>query len=263
MLLARIKNSLTARTNTWRSRHFQLTKYGRKLAKYKDIHKGERCFVIGNGPSLTTEDLQILYDNHVVTFGTNRVFHIFDKTQWRPTYYVSEDPIILESIQDKVAEVPCNARFLPINLRWENNIQVPNATWFYQDYWSELKETCGLSLDVAKGIRCKGTVTISCIQLAIYMGFSEIYLLGVDHNYSRYTDSSGNVVEDPTVKDYFSDAYDTDFKSVIGRNLDATTLSYLSVEELSRKIGTFKVYNATRGGKLEVYQRVNFETLFQ
>ena len=98
--------------------------------------------------------------------------------------------------------------------------------------------------------------------MALYMGFSEIYLIGVDHNYSRYIDSNGNVVEDPTVKDYFSTSYDTDFKNIIGRNLGDTTLAYNSEEELSKEQGTFKVYNATRGGKLEVFQRVDFDSIF-
>lgn len=262
MIIDRIKNSLIARTNTWQSRHFHLTSYGKLLARYKEKHKGERCFVIGNGPSLSAADLQVLHDNNVVSFGTNRVFHIFDKTQWRPTYYASEDATILQSIQGDVAGLSCEARFLPINLKWDKIVEVPNATWFYLDYNSEYSNTYGLSLDVAKGIRCRSTVTTTCIQLAIYMGFSEIYLLGVDHNYSKYIDSSGKLVEDPTVKDYFSAEYDVDFKNVIGRNLGETTLSYISVEKLSQKTGAFKVFNATRGGKLEVFQRVDFDSLF-
>lgn len=263
MILNRIKSSLIARANAWQRSHFSLTKHGRKLAQYKNKHKGERCFVIGNGPSLSAADLQVLHENGVIAFGTNRVFHIFDKTQWRPTYYVSEDAIILQSIQGDVAELSCDARFLPINLRWDNIVNVPNTIWFYLDYGADYPDTYGLSLDVAKSIRCRSTVTTTCIQLAIYMGFSEIYLLGVDHNYSKYIDSSGNLVEDPNVMDYFSAEYDTDFKNVIGRNLGETTLSYISVEKLSRKTGTFKVFNATRGGKLEVFQRVDFDSLFQ
>lgn len=262
MIFDRIKNSFTARTQVWQSKHFDLTKYGKEISRYKDIHKGERCVVIGNGPSLSAADLETLHKNNVITFGTNRVFHIFNDTAWRPTYYMSEDLTILQSIQKEIAQIPCKARFIPINHKWYENISVPGATYFYLDYNSALAETNGLSLDAAKGIRCRGTVTTTCIQLALYMGFKEIYLIGVDHNYSRYIDSNGNVVEDPTVKDYFSNAYDTDFKDVIGRNLGDTTLSYISVEELSKELGTFKVYNATRGGKLEVFQRVDFDSFF-
>jgi hypothetical protein len=96
----------------------------------------------------------------------------------------------------------------------------------------------------------------------MYMGFKEIYLLGVDHNYSKYTDANGNVVEDPTVQDYFSTAYDSDFKTSIARDLGSTTQAFIDIERLSRERSDFKVYNATRGGKLEVFQRVDFDSIF-
>lgn len=262
MFFSCVKNSVVARLHNWESKHFHLTKYGKKLAQYRNIHQGERCFVIGNGPSLRAEDLQILHDNHIVTFASNRIFHIYDQTQWRPTYYVSEDLTILQSIQDTVANLPCKARFLPINHKWDGYVDVADATWFYLDFTSDFKRTFGLSLDITRGIRCCGTVTMSCIQLALYMGFTDIYLLGVDHNYSSYIDSTGNLVVDQTVKDYFSEDYDTDFKNIIKRDLSSTTRSYLSAEKLSRRDGGFRVYNATRGGKLEVFERVDFETLF-
>lgn len=57
----------------------------------KDSHKGERCFLIGNGPSLTGEDLHLLKDEY--TFGTNMVYKIFDKTDWRPSFHCVSDTI--------------------------------------------------------------------------------------------------------------------------------------------------------------------------
>ena len=246
----------------WQRENFEKTAMGKHIAQYKDKHKGERCFIIGNGPSLSAEDLQVLHENNVVTFASNRIYHIFDKTSWRPTYYVSEDLTILQGIQNEIPHISCEDKFIPVNHKWDNAINIPEVSYFYLDYKSEFSETFGLSLDSAKAIRCRGTVTVTCIQLAIYMGFKDIYLLGVDHNYSKYIDSDGNIVEDNTVKDYFSAEYDTDFKNIISRDLGGTTLSYISVEKLSKKLGTFNIYNATRGGKLEVFRRVNFDSLF-
>lgn len=262
MIIDRIRLSLTARMQNWAGKHYELTKAGRNLAKYQDLHKGERCFIIGNGPSLRASDLEVLHQNGVVTFASNRVYHVFHDTAWRPTYYASEDITILKSIQEEVSQIPCSAKFIPVNLKWYENVDVADAAYFYMDYQSEYPDTYGLSLDAAKAVRCRGTVTISCIQLAMYMGFKEIYLLGVDHNYSKYTDANGNVVEDPTVQDYFSTAYDSDFKTSIARDLGSTTQAFIDIERLSRERSDFKVYNATRGGKLEVFQRVDFDSIF-
>ena len=106
------------------------------------------------------------------------------------------------------------------------------------------------------------TVTYSCIQLAAYMGFSEIYLLGVDHNYSVEIDSDGNIIKhDDHVKNYFDEAA----VSINDINLPKVvemTRAYLSAEKYSRDHG-FRIYNATRGGKLEVFERVNFDTIVE
>ena len=86
--------------------------------------------------------------------------------------------------------------------------------------------------------------------------------IDANDNYSKFTDANGNVVEDPTVQDYFSTAYDSDFKTSIARDLGSTTQAFIDIERLSRERSDFKVYNATRGGKLEVFQRVDFDSIF-
>ena len=158
--------------------------------------------------------------------------------------------------------MPVKHRFIPINLKWYENVDIPNAEYFYIEYQNPLTDTFGLSLDVPKYIRCRGTVTTTCLQLAIYMGFSEIYLIGVDHNFAKMFDKNGNVVIDNTIKNHFSDDYD---KGIFdqGFHVDEATEAYMNVEQLSRKLKTFKVYNATRGGKLEVYERVDFDSLLE
>lgn len=261
-MLKRICMSYEAHKQNWQARHFEKTKMGRQLLKYKNLHQGEKCFIIGNGPSLRAEDLQKLYENGIISFGTNRIYNIFDQTEWRPTYYVSEDIVILKDIQRVIETIPANAKFIPINLKWYEGVNIEGAQYFYLDYSGEYPQTHGLSLDIPHGIRCRGTVTMTCIQMAIYMGFSEIYLLGVDHNYSRIIDENGNVIENLDVKDYFSANYDTDFKSHITRNLHGTTHAFCCAERLSKDMMNFKIYNATRGGKLEAFQRVDFNALF-
>lgn len=67
-----------------------------RLERLKDSHKGERCFLIGNGPSLTGEDLHLLKDEY--TFGTNMVYKIFDKTDWRPSFHCVSDTIYATSL---------------------------------------------------------------------------------------------------------------------------------------------------------------------
>ncbi len=253
-------DAVRARMQNWESRHFELTRYGRSLAKLEGSHKGERCFVIGNGPSLKAADLQRLHDHHMLSFGSNRVFKIFNQTDWRPDFFASEDIIILKDIQREIEKIPAQKKFIPVHLKWYEDVNIKNADYFYMDYQSTLTESYGMSLDIAHGIRCHSTVTTTCLQIAIYMGFSEIYLLGVDHNFAKMIDKNGNVVTDSSIKNHFTEDYDKDIIDQ-GFQIDSATEAYLNVERLSRKLGTFRVYNATRGGKLEVFQRVDFDQI--
>lgn len=261
MVLKRLKQSIEARVQNIEAHTFEKTKYGKRLALMKDSHKGERCFVIGNGPSLQVEDLDKLYKSGIITFATNRIFKVFEKTDWRPTYYVSEDILLMRDAQSIIQKMEVKGRFIPINLKWYEGVDIPNADYFYIEYQEPMKENFGLSVDIPHSIRCRGTVTTTCLQLAIYMGFSEIYLIGVDHNFAKMFDKNGNVVIDNTIKNHFVDDYD---KGIVdqGFHVDEATEAYMDIERLSRKMKTFRVYNATRGGKLEVYERINLDSIF-
>ena len=111
----RFIKALEARYQNWQSKNYEKTKYGRALLKLKDQHRGERCFVIGNGPSLSPEDLQKLHENGIACFATNRIYKMFDRTDWRPTYYVSEDVNVLRGVQKEASQVPAEIKFIPVN----------------------------------------------------------------------------------------------------------------------------------------------------
>lgn len=234
---------------------------GRKLAKYKDKYKGEICFILGNGPSLSVDDLEKLHQTHIVTFGTNRIYNIFEKTEWRPTYYVCEDPLIIREKQEEIRSIPAIAKFIPIELKWYHEVSVPGATYFHINYKAETVNEWGFSPNIAKEIVNRGTVTFACMQIAAYMGFEKIYLLGVDHNYQVTIDMDGNVVTDPNAKDYFCEGYDDDIKHVAVHNMGQNTRAYLGAKGYCDTTGKTAIYNATRGGKLEVFDRVSFDDI--
>ena len=69
-------SSIKAHYFNCKAEHFSLFSEGKKLARLKNIHTGKRCFIIGNGPSLTSSDLDKLRDNNEICFGFNRIFYI-------------------------------------------------------------------------------------------------------------------------------------------------------------------------------------------
>lgn len=258
----RLFHSFQARIiHPWMQNHFEKTKGGKALKGFKNKHSG-RCFIVANGPSLRAEDLDLLHQRGEITFGMNRIYKLFDQTQWRPTYYVCEDELIAQSQQKEINAIEAKAKFIPIELKWWHDVSVDGACYFHLNYSEEQRYPYAFSTDIAHQLDCRGTVTFSCMQLATYMGFSEIYLLGVDHNYRVTIDINGNTITDPTAKDYFCEGYDNDIQDLVVHDMGKNTRAYMDAKKFCDTTGKATIYNATRGGKLEVFQRVAFDSLF-
>lgn len=250
--------SLQAHSQNIILKYFSKTPYGRYMKSIRNIHLGESCFVIGNGPSLSAEDLEVLYKNSIDTFAVNRIFKIFPMTNWRPTYYVSTDPVLIRDMLDEVNNLQIKGKFIPLQNKYYHNIVVKDAHYFFRNDVRDNDQPDGFSLDCTEQVNMRGTVTIACIQLAAHMGYRHIYLLGVDHNFDKVISENGEVIVNPDVKNYFCEGYDDDVADEVVHDLGNTTRSYMDVERFYSKHGV-EILNATRKTKLKVFQVIEFE----
>lgn len=226
------------------------------IASLKNSHLGESCFIIGTGPSLKTEDLMTIKKTGLITFAPNRIFEICDKLDWEPTYYICQDHNIIRTFEDRIRTVPSVLSFLP--MEYKNIFKESKYRFFIlreRDYYpGKPKFSRNLSYYLEQGY----TVTYGAIQMAVYMGFKNIYLLGVDHNYSIYRDSKGRPVRvNGQAKDYPKEMTQYMNKDTWPR-IEESTMAYEKAAEIARKLGVH-IYNATRGGKLEAFERVDFD----
>ena len=235
-------------------------KYKKRLGVLKDIHKGERCFVIGNGPSLTAEDLDLLKNE--VTFAANRIFYIFGQTSWRPTFFCAQDTTVIQSCREYFPTILDNADnmfFASFNADYvPNDVKANPKTLFFFARRSRAHEKRRFSHDITKFVDGGGTITYTAIQLAAYMGFSEIYLLGVDNNYSATSFNNGTLSADDVKNSYFA-GMPADIK-LNKPNTDNNTLSFIAAKKYCDEHG-IKIRNSTRGGKLELFGRESLESI--
>lgn len=251
--------SIIAQYRNFKIAHFDKFE-GRNLRKLRELHIGKRCFIIGNGPSLSASDLTQIHDSGYISFAFNRIFYIFKDTSWRPTYYISQDEKMLAGCVNEVNAIKVKQKFIPIEMEWYYDIHLKNITPFHivtsKDVYPDF------SKDVSKYIANSATVVYTAIQFAVYMGIREIYLLGVDHHFHISQNANGEIVVDSTAKDYFMEAYNKDKEQLYIPNPDKSTYTYIVARQYADAHGV-KIYNATRGGKLEVFERVDFDSLFQ
>lgn len=224
----------------------------------RDSRKGERCFIIGNGPSLTAKDLDLLKNE--TTFAFNRIFQIYPHTQWRPTYYMVVDKSLINSFLEMPRPELGSEKAFVFSKKlveyWGNEVDsqeiflVGDTPVSKEKYFVKT-----LSTNVASYFTAAHSVTINAFELAFYMGFSEIYLLGVDHNFAYEIDMKGNKRIRNDVAAHFKEDPD---KSSYSAYKEALTKCYETCKKYADMYGV-KVYNVTRGGNLEVFERKELE----
>ncbi|MBT2642203.1 DUF115 domain-containing protein [Bacillus sp. ISL-41] len=230
---------------------------GKDIKKYKNLHENKRCFIIGNGPSLKSEDLDKLKNE--ITFAFNRIYSIFDQTEWRPTYYCSEDDKTILNSKEEINNLKLPNKFIPVNFPWDYKIHFKDCKYYILKL-GDRNSAPAFSNDMTKGLYWGNTVAYTAMQMAVYMGIKEIYLLGVDHNFSKMINDRGEVIIDEKVKDYFSDEYNPDKDTLYIPNVEISKRAFSAAKKYADQ-NNIKIYNATRGGKLEVFERINFDEI--
>jgi len=173
------------------------------LRKFRDIHKGKTCVILGNGKLLgkTPRDLLEKY----ITFGTNKIF------------LTSTDPDgLLEGCEGLAGFIPdywiCVDKYMihdctPVLYSgwWpkkEDGVFVPRRdNQGYSPGYPVKKSNqvmlaieSSFSVDINEKIVIGGTVTYVCLQMAYYMGFSTALLVGIDHDYGKYNEKKPHSV---------------------------------------------------------------------
>lgn len=230
-----------------------------QLKRYKNIHKGQRCFIIGTGPSLTVEDLEKLKGE--IAFGSNRIFEIYSQTDWRPTYYMNQDYPLIYKYVDEIKELEVKQKFLPIDVKqkFESETDISYFVLRHKDYYPK---DADFSTHLDKYMGQGFTVTYGAIQMAYYMGFSEVYLLGIDHNYSISLNEKGVPIMNEGAQDYFAGSKASNKGLNLPRVVEST-VAYFTARKFADKCKDFAVLNATRGGKLEAFERVDLDLVLE
>lgn len=223
------------------------------LTRYKDKHIGKRCFIVATGPSVKTQDLDKLYEHLEDCFSVNRIYLAFENTKWRPKYFVMMDDKMIKEFSEDVKQCEAEVKFVSdvvedfwLNEKDANIVRLHDHVLEYYPYLPKFSD------NVECGVYSGRSVVYTCLQLACYMGYKEIYLLGTDHNYTSNQKDTANHFH----KDYYKGNIRPDnyFK-------EKSELAFMAARKYAEENG-IKIYNATRGGKLEVFERVDFDGLF-
>lgn len=241
------------------------------ISQLKDIHKGERCFIIGNGPSLNKCDLTKLKNEF--TFGFNAIYLNYKKMKFHPTYYCLEDSLVAKDRAKEISRYKGpKIKFLGKHLaqtlgKMKNSIWLNMDFSYYQNKLNNEPETVtlpGFSLDLTQKAEVTGTVTYIALQVAYYMGFSEVYMIGYDHYYKvppkEEMVNGVQIISKIDDENHFHKDYFGKGKSWHDPKVFRMEEGYKKARAVFEEDGR-KIYNATVGGHLEVFERVDYNSL--
>ena len=240
-------------------------------AALKDLHANRRCFVIGNGPSLAKMDLAPLASEY--TIGANSFYKHPQAAQVGLKYLCIGDPHFMVDNPTCVTWHKTLCEKMPATtfvmhddagpLIHKNGLYVGRKVYFVRTGLST--HTAAFArVDFTRGLNIGMTTgTLVAIPLAMYLGCSEIYLLGFDANWLDNYDGSYHFYDkhelfpefDSTAADTRGFTYEDEVNMVL-REFQAHRL----LQEIARSRG-ITLMNATVGGRIDMHPRIDYRTL--
>jgi hypothetical protein len=249
---ARMVEHLDTTCGLWYRRSPAYRESLRTLTSYRDKHAGQRCVIIGNGPSLRRMDLAPLETE--MTFGLNRIYLLFDTLGFHTTYYVSINKYVIEQCAEDIGQLTG-----PKFISWKARRLIPATP---DVIFLRSRRSPRFCTDLPReGIWEGATVTYVALQLAYYMGFRQVILIGVDHAFQTTGKPHELVVSQGHDPNHFHPGYfGKGFRWQLP-DLDTSEIAYRMAKDAFERAGR-EIVDATVGGKLQVFRKVDYQTLF-
>jgi hypothetical protein len=246
-------------------------------AELRDVRRSERCFIIGNGPSLSDIDLGRLHGSDCII--VNHAYKSEKLLNLEPLYWVIADPLFWKKSDDylspifdaMLAQLPKTCLFMHrAALYFLSKEKALHEKVRFYDMSSIAEDDFPLiHADFAQPMQNYAqNVLCPSILLAMYLGYKEIYLLGFDHSWWAYTEEDitegrsiphvykNSVVDERIAKECFRDlGYEGLRKTIDRQRLEYKAIRYYAEYQ------NIHIYNASLGGELDCFKRIDFNFL--
>jgi len=218
----------------------------------RNRHEGERAVLVCNGPSLSKMDMSFLKNEIVI--GLNKIHLGFNKFRFYPKYYVAVNEKVLRQSSTEIKNLTC--------IKFLSN----RCTELFKD--DALTHTINTRnpqnrfyTDITMGLHEGWTVTFAALQIAFYLGFDEVVIIGMDHRYKYVGQPNEEKIIAGADLNHFSDSYFGFGQTWDNPDLENSEESYRVAKEIYEKNGR-KIIDATLDGACEIFTKVDYKTFF-
>jgi hypothetical protein len=242
-------------------------------ADLKDRHRGARVFILCNGPSVRKQNIRPLRDELVISVSSGYLHP--DYAEIAPRYHcvpqityglMTRDDVVawFREMHGRLGKATVILSETEEPLVREEGL-FPGRDVRYVELKAHFSDLpAGAIPDLTTTIPRVQSVPILALMLAMYMGGDKLYLLGTDHDYFR--SGEYQYFYTPTVlkgKDIFVDdkgklrgGWFAEFSA-----LAELWSQYRGVKEIATR-NSIAIFNATHGGELDEFPRIELESLF-
>lgn len=220
----------------------------KNLYSFKDIHKGKRCYLVANGPSLKQMDLSFIKNS--ISFGLNRIYLAYDDMNFKNDYLVSINSLVLTQFKDEIKSLN-----IPKFLNWENRSSFSKENSIHYIYKSFLGDDFGI--DMSKSLNPAATVTYAALQIIYFMGFSEVIIIGMDHNFETKKKNRPNETEvrdEEVDNNHFHPNYFPKGSKWETPDLVSSEYFYKIARKKFERDGR-KIFDCTINGKCQIFEK--------
>tara|TARA_R110001583_G_scaffold151248_2_gene303184 strand:- start:6094 stop:6879 length:786 start_codon:yes stop_codon:yes gene_type:complete len=229
---------------------FARKSYSSDMEELKNKYLNSPMLIVGNGPSLNITPLDDFIG--IRSIGMNKIDLLFDKVRWRPDLIVCTNNLVVQQHHEEMVK-----HGIPCLLSWKSRWFMPR--WRRKEFTFFLnKNENKFSMEPNKGVGVSGTVTYTALQFAHYMGANPVILFGVDHSFQY--EGAPNDIQKRTGSDsnHFDPNYFASGQYWGVPNLALSEYGYQQAKEAFEQGGR-KVYDATVGGKLDIFEKISVE----
>lgn len=189
------------------------------------------------------------------TFGLNRIYLLFPELGFSTTYLVSINTLVLQQCAQEIATLPLVKFVTWRGRKWFD--RKDDIVYLDTDYTPPADFSGNVCGRVFEG----STVTYVALQLAFHMGFEQVILVGVDHSFAVNGKPNQVVISTEGDQSHFSPEYFGEGFRWQLPDLNASEAAYRMARQAFEDSGR-QVVDATIGGKLTVFEKVEFHSLF-
>ncbi len=215
-------------------------------------HCGQDCVLVANGPSLNKMDLSFLRQQTCI--GLNKIYLGFKKFGFYPRYYVCVNPTVIAQSVNEINKLNC-VKFIGNR---GGNVVVEDALTYGINTKQPPDRFCK---DISLGVREGGTVTYAALQIAYYMGFKRVIIIGMDHNFSYEGKPNENKIMQGADPNHFIENYFGFGQSWDNPDLTKSEESYQIARDIFESEGR-EILDATVEGKCTVFNKVDYRDIF-